>query len=117
MLVLIVIYVAGFFWLHPRRRNERKPPLVFYFWFLLGIFALLLPGLSYFFDYYRVPVAGILILFGALTARFFGRDHYFGVAPMQVQKSSVEAAIGHRREKVRVGTRNEVAVFACASYA
>ncbi|MHC4996291.1 MAG: patatin-like phospholipase family protein, partial [Planctomycetota bacterium] len=113
--VLLMIYAFGYVWLHPDRRRRSTPPLVFYLWFLLAIAALLLPGMAFFFDYYRAPVVGVLLAVSGVTAGLLGRDHFFHVHALKTPKLTVGQAIERRRQHMGPMEDDSPAVFACAA--
>jgi Dyp-type peroxidase family len=87
-LVILVLYVAGFFALHPAHSAAASdlPPIAY----LIGVMIAacwLLAGLTFFFDRYHVPTIGVLVAWLTIVGMVARTDHYFEV------KGPVEPAV------------------------
>jgi hypothetical protein len=79
-LVVLALYVAGFFILHPARSGAAGdlPPIAY----LIGVLIAacwVLSGLTFFFDRYHVPTIGVLVAWIAIVATVARTDYYFEV--------------------------------------
>ncbi len=82
MVIYIAIGLAKYYWLNSRRFSKNVPTIS-YVILLLMILCWGLSGLTFFFDYYRIPVILILAIVLAITAQFKQSDYYYNIFPAQ----------------------------------
>ncbi|HLO86691.1 MAG TPA: hypothetical protein VK203_17060 [Nostocaceae cyanobacterium] len=116
-LVLIVIYFYAYLRLRPEvDANRFEAPALGYIPLILASIVLLLGGLSFFFDYLRVPVLPIFLLISGTGYLLANVDHFYDLQKCDLKKPDAEAwkqAINKRLEKCPL--QNQTLVVVCAS--
>jgi hypothetical protein len=114
--VAAFFYFAGYLLLDPRSSNfTQNIPALAYVLILFIALALLLPGISFFFDRYRLPVVAVAILWVMGVYWIFDSDHYYLLRPVdasQAQTLVSESASLQRWESQKVPERPIVIVAA-----
>jgi hypothetical protein len=84
MLLLSASLYAGIF-LHPAlNKPEFAPfPVLFYAVLVLLIVGLVLGGISFFLDFYRLPTLLVVLVFWALIGSQYQADHFYELLPME----------------------------------
>jgi hypothetical protein len=85
-LLATTVYIIGFFAFAPNSSYE-VPALVSLL-LLAAVMCLLLGGLAYFLDYYKIPT---LLSFGLLSLSsylYWGTDHYYQLSPLATPKAA-----------------------------
>ncbi|MCB1051070.1 MAG: hypothetical protein KDC71_10770 [Acidobacteria bacterium] len=98
LLVFVAILYFGsvFFWLP---NYETQAPALYFVWLLQILVILLFSGLSFFLDYYRVPVVALSLLAWITLYTVFDVDHFFRVQPPQTKWAAEPTDMRHALEK------------------
>jgi hypothetical protein len=78
----LLVYVAGWFVLDPSQRHwliDQTPALA-YVLMVVTLFGLTLPAVTFFLDFYRVPLLVVVVLILFLSYRYSDLDHYYEFA-------------------------------------
>ena len=78
----LLVYVAGAFALDPSQRYwliEQTPALA-YALMVVTLLGLVLPATTFFFDFYRVPLAVVIVAILFMSYRYSDLDHYYEFA-------------------------------------
>lgn len=78
LLITLVVYLVGYFL---GRFRQLPLPAITSLLLILLLLGLILPGMSFFLDRYRVPVLVLLVVFSLVAQRLLGSDHYFPIRP------------------------------------
>jgi len=112
--LVLVVYVAGFFLLHPSRQTPVEVPSVAYVLFMLTAIAWLLSAAAFFLDRYRIPTLLTIVAWLVAIATLVPEDHIFEVAAGPIGRAASPAEIVTAAEDRR---RANAIVIASEGYA
>ena len=104
--------VAGIFWFRP---GGTLPATLVSLLLLISIFNLLLGGMSFLLDRYRIPLflAATIVSFSVYS--IFNVDHYFVITPNSQASVSLDDAVNKRIEHIPAGKKGKTMVLVAAS--
>ena len=81
LLIGTVVYLAiGRFYRPEKKSYRSEAPALLFLLLIVTIATVLYGGATFYFDYFRVPVLFLFLVFSALTYLAFGVNHYFHLA-------------------------------------
>lgn len=104
--------VAGIFWFRP---GGTLPATLVSLLLLISIFNLLLGGMSFLLDRYRIPLflAAAIVSFSVYS--LFNVDHYFVITPNSQASVSLDDAVNNRIKRIPAGKNGKTMVLVAAS--
>jgi hypothetical protein len=111
MVIYTVIGICKYFWLNSRRFSEHVPTIS-YVILLLMILCWGLSGLTFFFDYYRIPVIIILAIVLFITAQFKQSDYYYSIFDAKPEEKKAMQEYMSPQEVVSKGNQPYVIIVA-----
>lgn len=119
---LIGIVVYGFLGLYFKPKQKRlksEAPALLYTMFIATMLTLLFGGITFFFDFYRIPSLILFLALSAVSYVLFNVDHFFELRPLQNSISNSEltnfATVLERRLQHQSGQEERTLVIICAS--
>jgi hypothetical protein len=119
-LIGIVVYgLLGLYFKPKRKRLKSEAPALLYTMFIATMLTLLFGGITFFFDFYRIPSLILFLAFSAVSYILFNVDHFFELRPLQNSISNSEltnfATVLERRLQHQSGQTERTLVIVCAS--
>ncbi len=116
-LVMIAAYVFGQEWFHPLQPEEHQLPALAYVLVLFLLLGAFLPGVTFFFDRFRVPLVPIVLVWTLIA--YSTADHHFHVR--ELGGNTVLPTIGQTIDPlldaraVEAPARKPTVIVVCAS--
>ena len=113
---LMYFILFGIVLFRPGASLETEMSTLFYVLILVNVLAYMLTGLTFFFDYFRVPLLALVLVSFVAVYSVTGVDHYFRVTPRAGDWVSVGDAIKTRAGQIPNDARGQkTAVIVTAS--
>jgi hypothetical protein len=87
----IVVYgLVGLYFKPKQKQLKAEAPALLYAMFIATMLTLLFGGITFFFDFYRIPSLILFLAFSAVSYVLFNVDHFFELSPLQNKKFDSE---------------------------
>lgn len=103
-----LVYLFGFWLFKPRPKFQT--PVLFFVLLILTNLCLLLSGLAFFFDYYRLPLLFTFMLLGLTGYWLWGIDHSYRLHVDSAPKPDQDATLKAIKERLRLQNKADKTV-------